>query len=129
MVLRTNRKVIAGRKERNKSIHEFALLLRNHMTRAEAVFWRHLKKWQKGWTHKFKPQVVIHGYVADFYSDTLKLAVEIDGRVHDRKDVKRRDRLRTRRLVRQGITVVRFKNYQVFSNVHQLMRLLEESAG
>ena len=98
------------------------------MTRAEEMFWKYLKKRQRGWEHQFRPQVVVCGYVPDFYCDSLNLAVEIDGRVHDRKDVRRNDRIRTRRLNKQGVTVVRFKNSDVFGRLTYLLNLLEEVA-
>jgi very-short-patch-repair endonuclease len=46
--------------------------------------------------------------------------------VHDRKDVKRNDALRTKRLRSHGVTVIRFRNRQVFSNTYELLSLLEE---
>ena len=99
------------------------------MTRAEALFWHRLKKRQKTWEHQFLPQQVVYGYIPDFYCETLKLAVEIDGKVHDRKDVKRNDRLRTRRLNKQGVTIVRFRNADVFTRVERLISCLEEVAA
>jgi len=96
------------------------------MTKAEALFWRHLKVRQKAWKHQFRPQQIVIGYIPDFYCEELRLAVEIDGRVHERKDVKRNDALRTRRLNRAGVTVLRFKNRNVFSEVHHLLSLLEK---
>lgn len=110
---------------RTVSTEEYALLLRNNMTKAEQCFWLRLKKEQRKWTHKFKPQVVVHGYIPDFYCETLQLAVEIDGKVHRRSDVRRNDRLRTRRLNRMGVTVIRFQNSDVFSTISNLMRILE----
>jgi very-short-patch-repair endonuclease len=64
----------------------------------------------------------------DFYCPSLFLAVEIDGRIHDRKNVKRNDRIRTRRLNKHGVTVIRFKNSDVFSGVQKLLDILEEVA-
>lgn len=125
---RISRKVPRSRRQHNKSVQEIALLLRNNMTKAEQWLWKHLKRRQRIWTHKFEPQGIIHGYIADFYCESLKLAVEVDGRIHDRKDVRRNDRLRTRRLNRHGITVIRFSNAQVFSNVYMILAALEEAA-
>jgi very-short-patch-repair endonuclease len=105
-------------KKRSKSkisVHVRAKILRARMTPAEKYFWERLRKRQQGWRHQFKPQCVVHGYIPDFYCDTLKLAVEIDGRIHDRKDVKRNDTLRTKR----------FRNRHVFSNCYQLLSQLE----
>jgi very-short-patch-repair endonuclease len=125
---RAARKVPHSRRAHNKSVEELALLLRNNMTKAEQWLWKHLKRRQKAWTHKFEPQGVMYGYIADFYCESLKLAVEVDGRIHDRKDVRRNDRLRTRRLKRHGVTVIRFSNAQVFSNVYGILAALEEAA-
>ena len=109
-----------------KSVHELAEVMRNNMTKAEAWFWKHLAVRQRSWKYQFEPQVVVCGYIPDFYCCNLKLAVEIDGRVHCRKDVKKRDRLRTQHLRSNGVTVVRFTNSQVFSNVYYLLRLLQQ---
>jgi len=55
------------------------------------------------------------------------LAIEIDGRVHDRRDVKRNDSLRTRRLNRMGVTVIRFSNSEVFGAAHRIISMIEEA--
>lgn len=128
MKKRMSRKVPRQKRSRKGTVEQFAVLLRNNMTRAESIFWRSLRKRQKGWVHQFLPQVVVEGYIPDFYCDTLKLAIEIDGKIHLRKDIKRKDALRTRRLRKAGITVVRFKNADVFSNLNKILDLLEEVA-
>jgi very-short-patch-repair endonuclease len=121
---RRKQKVPWGRRTK-KATEALALLLRTNMTKAEALFWRHLKVRQKSWKHQFLPQQIVIGYIPDFYCEALKLAVEIDGRVHDRRDVKRNDVLRTRRLNKVGVTVLRFRNRDVFSEVHRLISMLE----
>lgn len=123
---RLQRKIPRNPKRCKTSTEAYALHLTKHMTRAEALFWARLKKQQKTWEHTFKPQQVVIGYIPDFYCETLKLAIEIDGRVHDRKDVKRNDKLRTRRLNKAGVTVVRFRNADVFTRVYCLISILEE---
>lgn len=112
--------------KKSGSIESYATRLRNNMTRAEALFWKALKVRQKYWEYQFLPQKVVHGYIPDFYCEELLLAIEIDGRVHDRKDVKRNDSLRTRRLNRMGVTVIRFRNSEVFGAVHRILSLVEE---
>ena len=123
---RLRRKIPRNPKRCKTSTAAYALHLAKHMTRAEALFWNRLKKRQKTWEYQFLPQQVVIGYVGDFVCEALKLVVEIDGKVHDRKDVKRRDALRTRRLKKAGYTVVRFRNSDVFSQVHLLLSILEE---
>lgn len=123
---RLNRKIPTKRRRCKVATEEYALHLLNNMTRAEKFFWDRLRRRQRTWQHTFQPQQVVCGYIPDFYCDTLKLAIEIDGKVHDRSDVKRNDRLRTRRLKKQGVTVIRFRNSAVFSRPHRLIDLLEE---
>ena len=121
----TSRKVPRKHSKHNICIEQYASKLRKSMTKAESWLWKFLRKKQVDWTHKFEPQVVVHGYIPDFFCPSLLLAVEIDGRVHDRRDVRKNDALRTRRLRNKGVTVVRFKNNQVFSNVDALLAILE----
>jgi len=121
---RLRRKVPRSPKRCKTSTEAYALHLAKHMTRAEALFWNRLKKRQKTWEYKFLPQQVVIGFIPDFYCEALKLAIEIDGKVHDRKDVKRNDKLRTKRLKNVGVTVVRFRNADVFSRVNCLLDLL-----
>lgn len=128
MKKRIQRKVPRQRKQHKGTVEQFALLLRNNMTKAESIFWKFLKKRQRGWVHQFLPQVVVEGYIGDFVSESLKLIIEIDGKIHLRKDIKRKDALRTRRLRKAGYTVVRFKNSDVFSSLNKILDLLEEVA-
>lgn len=125
---RLARKIPRSKRRHNTTIEQFALMLRNNMTRAEELLWKHLKKRQRSWEHTFQPQVVVHGFVPDFYCESLKLAVEIDGRVHDRKDVKRNDKIRTRKLKKQGVTIIRFRNSDVFGRLSYLLGILAEVA-
>jgi len=108
-----------------RDVDRFALLLRSNMTEAEKALWKAIQKAQRYWTHKFKPQQVVHGYIPDFYCDTLKLAVEVDGKIHRNKHVRRNDSIRTRRLNRKGVTVIRFLNSDVFNNLNTVITELE----
>ena len=57
---------------------------------------------------KFRRQQVVRGFVVDFYCAAHRLAVEIDGGVHDEPDHCAWDAERTVLLSRSGITVLRF---------------------
>jgi len=57
---------------------------------------------------KFRRQQVVRGFVVDFYCAAHRLAVEIDGGVHDEPDQRAWDAERTVLLSRSGITVLRF---------------------
>ena len=86
---------------------EFARGLRQRQTEAEAALWRLLRN--RGAGAKFRRQVPIAGYVADFLSNEPKLIVELDGSQHADERFEH-DRERTKRLEAAGFTVMRFWN-------------------
>lgn len=107
-------------------LEKFAILLRKHMTKAESFFWSRLKKSQKDWRHQFRPQVPVGQFVPDFYCESLKLALELDGSIHKLKSVRRNDLRRTRILNRMGVTVVRYQNSQIFGCWRNILSQLRE---
>ena len=85
---------------------DFARNLRARMTAAETVVWRILRDRRIG--AKFRRQVPIGPYVADFACVAARLIVEIDGRSHDGLESRQRDRERDAWFAAQGWRVVRF---------------------
>lgn len=55
---------------------------------------------------KFRHQHPVGRFVLDFYCPAIRLAIEIDGKVHDQ--LKLRDAERSNVLSRHGISVLRF---------------------
>ena len=82
--------------------------LRHNATPAERVLWRRLKN--SGIGVKFRRQHGVGPYVLDFYCPEYRLAVEIEGGVHD--DVLRSeyDAERHAYLESHGIRVLYFEN-------------------
>lgn len=76
--------------------------LRNNSTYPEVKLWNHLKQDQIGFM--FKRQWLFDGYILDFYCSQVKLAVEVDGKIHLIKQ--NRDAMRDRHLQSEGITVL-----------------------
>ena len=56
---------------------------------------------------------MIQGFIVDFYCASLRLAVEIDGAVHDGADARTYDSERTAALAASRVTVVRIRNDDV----------------
>ena len=84
--------------------------LRNHATDAERHLWQRLRLAQfPGF--KFRRQVPIAGYVADFVCVRVKLIVELDGGQHPTQSGY--DANRTRALEKMGYCVVRYWNDEV----------------
>lgn len=90
----------------------FAQQMRENPTYWEARVWRALKNWRRAakFGVHFQCQVVIRGYIVDFYCDKLKLAIELDGKIHSSAEAKRRDAQRDEHLFQAGVTVMRFAN-------------------
>jgi very-short-patch-repair endonuclease len=89
-------------------IRAYARDLRQHQTDVERELWYHLRSGRlNGW--KFRRQHPIPPYIVDFYCESLKLVVELDGSQHgDEVDLER-----TRFLERQGLRVLRFWDNEV----------------
>jgi len=69
-----------------KEMQERRRQLRRNMTYSEKLVWIYLRK--KQMHIRFLRQYSIDNYVVDFYSPKLKLAVEIDGDVHNEPEKK-----------------------------------------
>ena len=82
------------------------------MTVAETLLWRSLRsRGLKGM--KFRRQVPIGPFVADFACIEQKLVVELDGRPHDDPEQQAHDRSRDAFLAAQGWRVLRLSNERV----------------
>ncbi len=86
--------------------------LRNGATDPEIRLWRYLRNSQLA-GFKFRRQVAVPPFVADFLCPAKALIVEIDGWTHDRV----RDRHRDDMLRSKGYTIIRFTNTDVVENV------------
>ena len=82
--------------------------LRSEMTVAETMLWRCLR--DRGIGAKFRRQVPIGPYVADFVCATARLVVELDGRPHERLQRQLQDAERDAWLRAEGWRVLRFPN-------------------
>jgi very-short-patch-repair endonuclease len=85
----------------------FAKQLRREMTPAERRLWRALRGNALDGLH-FRRQHVIEGYIADFYCDAAKLAIELDGGVH--QEQWQYDESRDKAISSLGVTVLRISN-------------------
>jgi very-short-patch-repair endonuclease len=87
--------------------------LRRNATEAEKRLWSGLRQACPG--AKFRRQVPIGPYFADFYSFGMRLVVEVDGGQH--ADTQDYDTARTRFLEQQGLRVIRYWNTDVLANL------------
>ena len=88
--------------------------LRRHQTDAERILWFRLRgRRLAGW--KFKRQVPIDRFIADFVCADAKLVVELDGSQHAVRTGQ--DLERTKTLEAMGYLVLRFWNNDVMRNL------------
>lgn len=97
-----------------------ARTLRKNQTTAEKIVWWKLRNRQIG-GFKFRRQHNIENFIVDFYCDEIKLIIEIDGDVHGYKQKKIDDKERQNILENKGYKIVRYTNYEVFSNLNGVL--------
>ncbi len=88
---------------------DHARQLRRDMTNAEAMLWRLLRGSRLDGL-KFRRQVPVGSYIADFLCFRHRLIVELDGAPHDGEERRSRDSTRDEWLRQQGYRVLRFPN-------------------
>ncbi|MGP0060093.1 MAG: endonuclease domain-containing protein [Beijerinckiaceae bacterium] len=97
--------------------------LRRDMTTAETLLWQSLRSRGFGW--KFRRQVPIDPYVADFVCIAAKLIVELDGPPHEKPEQQLHDRQRDAWLRAHGWKVLRFSNDIVIGGGNIVLEKIE----
>lgn len=88
--------------------------LSNANKKSQTIYERKLwYEFLKQYPVRFRQQFIVGKYIVDFYCRKAKLAVELDGSQHFFEEGIEKDRIRTKYLEEQGITVLRFSNYEV----------------
>ena len=100
-----------------------ARTLRRNMTPAEKVLWENLRRNQLG--VKFRRQQIIQGFIADFYCDSAKLVIEVDGSVHGTPEQKIIDKQRRTVFENRGLREIRFVNSQIESDLENVINMIK----
>ena len=104
-----------------KYIIQLAGQLRKNMTPAEIILWEIIRD-KKISGYKFRNQHPVDRYILDFYCHEKKLAIEIDGKIHDQgKDY---DNYRDEYLKSAGIEVLRFSNDEIINNTDKIIEII-----
>jgi very-short-patch-repair endonuclease len=98
--------------------------LRNHPTVAEERLWKFLRMRQVA-GYKFRRQCSVDSFIVDFYCSKVRLAVEIDGGVHDSKERISYDKERKEYLAKYGISILRFTNVDVLTDIRDVLLKIE----
>jgi very-short-patch-repair endonuclease len=92
--------------------------LRREMTDSERLLWARLRRNQINGLH-FRRQHVISGFIVDFYCIKAKLAMEVDGGIHNLQS--QQDTIRDDILNSHGIRVKRATNDRVVSSINDVI--------
>jgi len=99
--------------------------LRRKQTLAEEIVWQNVRN-RKMLGYKFRRQYSVDYFVIDFYCPELKLALEIDGSVHNSEEAKKYDREREKYIEQFGIKFLRITNAEVLGNSNRAFAKIEE---
>jgi phosphoribosylformimino-5-aminoimidazole carboxamide ribotide isomerase len=101
--------------------------LRNRQTDTEELLWNFLRQNQLG--IKFRRQHPASNYVLDFYAHKIKLAIEIDGSIHELEEVKSNDKERQTYLESLGISFLRFTNKEVKESLYSVIQKINHKTN
>ena len=107
-----------------KRIFHFARDLRKTMTPGERILWNNLRR-KKISGFRIRRQHPIEYYIADFYCHEARLAIEVDGPIHNTRKRKNYDLNRNAEMDRLGIKVVRFSNWDVKNNIDNVVAVIK----
>ncbi|MGH6957977.1 MAG: endonuclease domain-containing protein [Caulobacteraceae bacterium] len=101
--------------------------LRREMTAPEARLWASLRRKAAG-GFRFRRQHPLGPYVLDFYCDSARLAVEVDGLIHATEDRPQRDARRDAWLASQGVRTLRITAGEVRDELEGVVGLIVATA-
>ncbi|MBI3951738.1 MAG: DUF559 domain-containing protein, partial [Acidobacteria bacterium] len=105
---------------------QFARQLRQDFTKAEQTLWQHLRARQLAGA-KFRRQHPLGpNFIVDFYCAEARLAVELDGSVHDSPRAHWADGIRHRQIQYAGARVLRFTNEEVLNDLEYVLAVIRE---
>lgn len=99
-----------------------ARTLRRDSTEAEKALWPKLRAGQLG--VKFRRQMWLAGYIADFASVEARLVIELDGGQHAECET---DAIRTAAISAQGYQILRFWNNDVIDNLEGVLLMIQRA--
>jgi very-short-patch-repair endonuclease len=100
--------------------------LRSNMTESEKLLWNRLNNKQINGL-KFRRQHPINQFIVDFYCHQAKLVIELDGGIHNKRQVAEHDTGREAMLTNYGLKILRFKNEEVLFNIENVISKIKHN--
>ena len=111
---------------KNPSLPKLARELRRDATAAEKILWECLRR-RQFMGLKFRRQHPLgSNYIADFYCAEARVAVELDGSVHNSARSHWADGIRHRQIQLAGVRVLRFRNEQIVGDLEGVLKQIGE---
>jgi very-short-patch-repair endonuclease len=101
-----------------------ARYLRKEGTKAERMLWEKLRN--KNFGIRRRRQHPVDMFILDFYAPEIKLAIELDGSVHNILENRKYDEMRTDYLESKNISVVRIWNSEVEKDLENVLLKIKE---
>jgi very-short-patch-repair endonuclease len=106
-----------------KQLATIARSLRRNATSAEQRLWQGIRRHQVA-GFRFRRQVILGRFVADFVCLEVRMVIEVDGATHATDEEVARDAARSAVLATQGYDVLRFTNDDVFHNLEGVLETI-----
>jgi very-short-patch-repair endonuclease len=102
--------------------------LRRRMNRPETLLWHELRANRLDGLH-MRRQHPIGPYVLDFFCASVKLAIEVDGGLHDLPERRERDAERGAWLGARGIRTLRVPAHVVENDIERVLTRIREAVA
>ena len=109
------------RKHNTKLTHN-ARALRKNMTKEERHLWY---DFLKSYPVRFLRQKVVDNYIVDFYCHNARLIVELDGSQHYEEKGLAKDKIRTEKIEKRNLTVIRIPNNEISKNFEGVCQYID----
>ena len=111
-------------RKHNGDLTDAARTLRKNMTREERHLWY---DFLKDYPIRFLRQKVIDNYIVDFYCHSARLIIELDGSQHYEENGLLKDKIRTERIKKRNLTVIRIPNNEVSGNFEGVCQYIDNA--
>ena len=98
--------------------------LRKNSTESEILLWQKLRG-RKFLGLKFRRQYSVAQFVLDFYCPEKRLAIELDGKIHNKKDIKNHDENRDGYIEGFKIKIIRIKNDKIIDDIDSVLEYIK----
>lgn len=105
----------------------FAAAMRAKPTKHEKILGRVLDAGCAGTV--FKSQVILHGWIADYYAPAARLLVEVDGKSHESPRARTADAFRDRTLASHGYRTLRFTHNEIVNSLPAVVESISRVAA